>query len=76
MWFEHNLYYALKTADEYAWIYSEKPNWWTGDNVPEGYLDALIRAKKKVDELKPLSFRVENMLEEARDKAERLKNRE
>ena len=76
MWFEHNVYYALKTADEYAWIYSEGPNWWTGEKVPEGYFDALLRAKKKVDDLQPLGFGVESMLEEARDKAEQLPDRE
>jgi hypothetical protein len=29
-WEEHNLYWALKTADEYVWHYVEAPlNWWS-----------------------------------------------
>ncbi len=72
MWFEHNLYYALKTSDEYVWLYSEEPNWWTGEHVPEGFLEGLNRAKMKVDKLQPLGFTVESMLEEARNKAGKL----
>jgi hypothetical protein len=37
LWFEHNLYYARKTSDEYVWLYTEEPNWWTGEKVPEGF---------------------------------------
>ena len=66
MWLEHNVYYALLTSDEYAWIYSEKINWWTGENLPEGFLEAVIRARKKVDSVEPLGFEVEDMLKKAR----------
>jgi hypothetical protein len=70
LWFEHNAYYALKTSDEYAWLYTEDYNWWTGENIPVGFESALISAKKKVLDSKPLSFEVEKMLKEARLKAE------
>ena len=73
MWFEHNAYYALRTSDEYAWLYTETSNWFTGKDVPEGFAEALIRAKKKVAALMPLGFTVEDMLKKARDKAEQLK---
>jgi hypothetical protein len=72
LWFEHNAYYALKTSDEYAWLYTEDYNWWTGKNVPEGFEAALINAKKKVSEGKPLDFQVEEMLRVARLKADEL----
>jgi hypothetical protein len=68
-WLEHSTYYALLTSDEYAWIYSEKINWWTGENLPEGFLEALKRARKKVAGLQPLGFEVDAMLEKARVEA-------
>ena len=43
-WFEHNVYYALTTSDEYVWCYSERMNWWQ-DNVPEG-AEAAIRTAR------------------------------
>ena len=71
LWFEHNVYYALKTSDKYIWLYTENANWWTGENIPEGFADALKRARKKIDQVEPLGFTVEEMLEKARDKAEK-----
>lgn len=71
LWFEHNAYYSLRTSDQYAWLYTEKANWWTGENVPKGFADALIRAKKKVTQGEPLGFAVEKMLQTARIKAEK-----
>jgi hypothetical protein len=68
-WFEHNAYYSLRTSDEYAWLYTEQYNWWTGENVPAGFEAALLSAKKKVAEGKPLGFKVEEMLRIARAQA-------
>jgi hypothetical protein len=42
--FEHNVYYALTTSDEYVWCYSERMNWWQ-DQVPDG-AEAAIRAAR------------------------------
>lgn len=70
-WFEHNAYYSLRTSDEYAWLYTEEYNWWTGKNIPLGFEKALLQAKKKVNEGKPLGFKVEEMLKIARVKAEK-----
>ncbi len=70
LWFEHNSYYSLRTSDEYAWVYGENINWWTGAKMPEGFAEALIRAKKKCDTLEPLGFTVEEMLKKAQDKAD------
>ncbi len=65
-WLEHNTYYALSTADQYAWIYSERINWWTGANMPPGFLDAVARARQKVASLAPLGFEMEDRLKKAR----------
>jgi len=54
-WFEHNVYYALTTSDEYVWCYSERMNWWQG-KVPEGAEAAIVSARKKIAEGKPLGF--------------------
>lgn len=41
---------ALETADEYVWIYSEQPRWWSKEGgsvkLPSAYDDALRRAKR------------------------------
>jgi hypothetical protein len=42
---------ALDTSDEYVWIYTEKPRWWSNEgtpqNLPPVYDFALRRAKQK-----------------------------
>jgi hypothetical protein len=30
-WLQHNIYHALLTADEYAWTWNERLNWWGYD---------------------------------------------
>ena len=47
--FEASVKKALATADEYVWIYTEKPKWWTPpdakpDVLPREYEHALRRA--------------------------------
>ncbi len=40
---------ALESADEFAWIYTEQPRWWTDEGktakLPPAYAEALRRAK-------------------------------
>ena len=43
--FEHNVYHALTTSDEYVWCYSERLSWWQ-DKVPDG-AEAAIRAARE-----------------------------
>ncbi len=45
--FEHNVYYALTTSDEYVWCYSERMNWWK-NQVPEGAEEAVRAARDAV----------------------------
>jgi len=71
-WFEHNLYYALSTADEYVWVWTERPlNWWAGEGIPPGIEEALRSVKEKQARGEPLGFAVEEMLAEARARAAR-----
>lgn len=41
---------ALEVADEYVWIYSETPRWWSADGqavkLPEAYVTALRKARR------------------------------
>jgi len=47
--FEKSVRQALLTADEYVWIYTETPRWWSNDGqpvqLPEAYDQALRRAR-------------------------------
>ncbi len=72
-WFEHNVYYAMRTADEYCWLYSEDMSWWTGENIPAGFEDAIHRARKKIQSGENLGFSIESMMQNAREKAALLK---
>jgi hypothetical protein len=52
--FEAMVREALETTDEYVWIYSQQPRWWTEsgkrENLPPIYEDALRRAAKAANE--------------------------
>jgi hypothetical protein len=76
-WFEHNAYYALRTSDKYAWLYTEDMNWWKKEKVPEGFQEALIRAKSKVNNGEPLGYEIDKLILSAQEKAEEYyKNKE
>jgi len=49
--FEASLRKALQTADEYVWIYSETPRWWSKADgtvkLPAAYETAIRRARQK-----------------------------
>jgi len=41
---------ALEVADEYVWIYSETPRWWSAEGpvkLPEAYVQAIRRARNE-----------------------------
>ena len=59
--FEQNVYYALKTSDQYVWLYSEHLSWWRPGwtyPVPEGALAAIRSARQKVRNSQPLGFEI------------------
>src|SRR5205823_5528220 len=47
--FEASLRQALETTDEYVWVYSETPRWWSAEGgsvkLPEAYEMAIRRAR-------------------------------
>jgi len=47
--FEYALHRALTYTDKYVWVYSEQPNWWAGDKLPLGYVEAVRNARKPHD---------------------------
>jgi hypothetical protein len=63
---EHHTFYAMKNADRYVWSYSEKMNWWTGEQLPPGADDALRSAKRKFAAGESLGFDVATILGPAR----------
>jgi hypothetical protein len=63
-WFEHNTYWALYTTDEYVWCYSERMNWWK-DQTPTGLEAAIVSARQKIAEGKPLGFDIDSLIEAA-----------
>jgi hypothetical protein len=73
--FEHNVYYALTTADEYVWCYSERMNWWLPPEkagpdrvLPPGVEEALVSARQKYDAGKPLGYDIADTIKDARQK--------
>jgi len=73
--FEHNVYYALTTSDEYVWCYSERMNWWLPPEkvkkdrvLPRGVEQALVSARQKYEQGKPLGYDIKDMVEAARQK--------
>jgi hypothetical protein len=73
--FEHNVYYALMTSDEYVWCYSERMNWWLPPEkiqknriLPLGVEQALISARQKYEQGKPLGYHIKNIIEAAQQK--------
>ena len=70
--FQHNVYYALDTADEYVWCYSEKINWWRG-KIPPGATDAITAAKTKLTAGQQLGFSIAPAIEAAKKQQQTLK---
>jgi hypothetical protein len=64
-YFEHNLYYALQSSDEYVWMYGENVNWYNQkvpqikEQTPEwiaAVSEAIVSAKDKVSRGEELGF--------------------
>ncbi len=64
-WFEHNVYYALKSSDRYVWLYSERMNWWTGKDMPPGLEEAVISARSKIRHNEALQTNIPEIIEAA-----------
>ena len=44
--FKNALISAQRISDKYVWIYSERLNWWTDNNLPKAYIDAVRGARE------------------------------
>ncbi len=44
--FEASVRAALARSDGYVWIYTEKPRWWTAEDLPAAYVEALRKARR------------------------------
>ena len=46
--FAQSLRHALEQTDEYVWVYTERPKWWSAEgksiDLPKAYDDAVRRA--------------------------------
>jgi hypothetical protein len=61
-WLEHNTYYALKTADQYVYVYNEQMSWWGAGanpkfpNLPSAIKTSVQRGRSKLQSGQPLGF--------------------
>ncbi|MEN6304384.1 MAG: sugar-binding protein, partial [Armatimonadia bacterium] len=71
-WFEHNVYWALKTTDEFVWLYSEKMDWWKNKDIPAGMEEAIVSARAKIAAGQSLGYDLRDRMKEieARKQAE------
>lgn len=78
---EHNVYYALSSTDEYVWFYSENMNWWKSItppdkkfgpdiDVPSGVEEAIVAARTKHEQGKPLGYDISDMIARGWEKAD------
>ena len=77
--FEQNVYHALQTTDEYAWLYSEHMGWWESGHpvpTPAGALDAIRAARAKLAEGKPVEFELADAIARARGELARATQRD
>lgn len=47
--FQSSVRAALDTSDQYVWIYTEQPRWWTAEQLPSAYVAALRNARNGED---------------------------
>jgi NPCBM/NEW2 domain len=63
---ENHIYQALRTTDEYAWVYSEKMNWWNSPYpsfaFPTDLEPVIASAMQKINANQPLGFDSEAIL--------------
>jgi hypothetical protein len=61
-WLEHNTYYALKTADQYVYLYNEQMSWWGAGanpkypNLPAAIKTSVQSGRAKFLNSQPLGF--------------------
>ncbi|MEE3370021.1 MAG: hypothetical protein VX346_11810 [Planctomycetota bacterium] len=76
--FEQNIYHALQTTDEYAWMYSEHMGWWESGHpvpTPAGAVAAIRAARAKLAGGKPIGFELTAAVAQARKQMARATQR-
>lgn len=69
--FEQNVYHALATTDEYAWLYSEQMGWWEHgypSPTPVGAIAAIRAARAKIENNLPVGLDLDTVVANARSK--------
>lgn len=64
-WLEHNVFWALKTCDEYTWEWAEGMKWWE-NKLPPYYAESIISARNKLFSNQPLGYSIEYLFENAK----------
>jgi hypothetical protein len=63
---EHNTYHALRSSDEYVWVYNENMDWWgskgKGVTLPNGLEESLRRSSQKLKQGKALGLNVQSYM--------------
>jgi hypothetical protein len=67
---EHNTYHALRTADEYVWVYNENINYYD-NQIPEGLVENLKAGLDKFKSGQPLDISVTEFVNTARTQFDR-----
>jgi hypothetical protein len=63
--FEHNIFQAARSSDEFVWVYSESMNWWTNENVPSNLEMVMKRGLDKTNSGTTLGFEISNFVNPA-----------
>jgi len=77
---DHNVYYALATADEYVWFYSQNMNWWRDlvppdaafgpkTGLPDGLEGAIRSVRRTYGRGQPLGYDIADMVTRGWEKA-------
>lgn len=79
-WLEYNVYQALKTSDEYVWLYGEQVTWWHENNtnalnpVRPQIVEAIQAAEDKIVNGEDIGYEIKPAVDAAKQKAEERKN--
>jgi hypothetical protein len=75
---EHNVYHSLRSADQYAWFYSESMDWWgtkgEGVKIPAGMQQAVESARAKIAASEPLGLDLQAISTAAKERCDSRRN--
>ena len=66
---EHNTYHALRSSDQYVWVYNENMDWWgtrgKGVKLPSGLEESLRRSSQKIEQSRGLGLNIQSFMPQA-----------